>query len=169
MGNQNHLQPYPYTLKTIGPGDKNNSLTICGYRAFLYMLPPKEALTIERLFCHLVFTFDSGVATADRVIQSIGIVDQVPLLPTSDANYQRRQTLNVQADANRKIDISIDLTHLLKRTNVRYSESGYDSSGPTTGYTMVEVLFPNTISFASTAGVINLWKLDGLFTTEGIR
>lgn len=170
MGSQNKLQPYPYSMKTIAAAARSGSLTACGYRFFLYMLPPKDALTIERLFCHFVFTFDSGVAVADRVIKSIGIVDELrPFPATADANYQRRQTLNVQADSNRRVDISMDLTHLLNHDNVQYSESGFDDNPIETGYTAVEILLPNTIDFVTTSGVIDLWKLDGLFTTTGIR
>ena len=170
MGSQNKLQPYPYSLKTVAPADRSSSLTACGYRFFLYMLPPKDALTIERLFCHFVFTFDSGIPAASRVLKSIGIVDELrPFPATADANYQRRQTLNLQADANRKVDVSMDLTHLLKHDNVEYSESGFDDNPIETGYTAVEILLPDTIDFSTTSGVINLWKLDGLFTTTGIR
>lgn len=169
MGSQNKLQSYPYSLKTVAAADRGGNLTLCGYRSFMYMLPPKDALTIERLFCHFVFQFDSGVAAADRVIRSIGIVDELrPFPPDAVANYQRRQELNISADSNRRVDISVDLTHLLKHDNVAYEESGFDN-GPDSGYTAVEVLMPDTISFSSTTGVIELWKIDGLFTTIGIR
>ena len=138
----------------------------------MYMLPPKNALTIERLYTHFVFQFDSGVAAADRYIQSIGIVDEIPLLIGQDANYQRREELNIQADANRRIDISMDLTHLLKKDNVAYEESGFDPATDE-GFTLVEVLLSPNINQAHpsylSVGVAELWKTDGLFTTIGIR
>ena len=165
MGSQNKLQSYPYSLKTILAADQAGCLN----RFFLYMLPPKDALTIERLFCHFVFLFDASVATADQVVQSIGIVDELTPFPiTATSNYQRRQTLNKQADANRRVDISIDLTHLLNNDNVAYEESGADT-GPTTGFTAVEILLANNLVTTNTVGTIELWKLDGLFTTTGIR
>lgn len=165
MGSQNKLQPYPYSLKTILAANQAGCLN----RFFLYMLPPKEALTIERLFCHFVFQFDSSVATANQVVQSIGIVDQLTPFPiTATSNYQRRQTVNMQADSNRRVDISMDLTHLLDHDNVAYEEDAFDD-GPTTGYTAVEILLSDNLRETSTVGTIEIWKIDGLFTTTGIR
>lgn len=165
MGNQNKLQPYPYSLKTVLAANQAGCLN----RFFLYMLPPKDALTIERLFCHFVFQFDASVAAANRVVQSIGIVDQlVPFPITATSNYQRRQTVDMQADSNRRVDLSIDLTHLLKHDNVGYEEDAFDD-GPTTGYTAVEILLSDNLRETSTVGTIEIWKIDGLFTTTGIR
>lgn len=165
MGNQNKLQPYPYSLKTVLAANQSGCLN----RFFLYMLPPKDALTIERLFCHFVFQFDSSVAVASQVVQSIGIVDELTPFPiTAASNYQRRQTVNMQADSNRRVDLSIDLTHLLNHDNVAYEETAFDD-GPTDGYTAVEILLSDALVETSTVGVIELWKIDGLFTTTGIR
>ena len=165
MGNQNKLQPYPYSLKTILAANQS----ACLNRFFLYMLPPKNALTIERLFCHFVFLFDASVAAADRVVQSVGIVDElVPFPITAESNYQRRQTVNMSADANRRVDLSIDITHLLNHDNVAYEEDAFDD-GPSTGYTAVEILLSDNLRETQTVGTIEAWKIDGLFTTTGIR
>lgn len=165
MGAENKLQPYPYSLKTVLASNQAGCLN----RFFLYMLPPKEALTIERLFCHFVFQFDVSVAVGSQVVQSIGIVDQlVPFPITATSNYQRRQTVNLQADANRRVDLSMDLTHLLNHNNVAYEEDAFDD-GPTTGYTAVEILLSDALQSTSLVGNIEIWKIDGLFTTTGIR
>lgn len=166
MGQGNKLQPYPYTLKTVAAINQSS----CGYRFFMYMLPPKEALTIERLFCHFVMTFDNAIPVASRKLVSIGIVDELrPFPPNVAANYQRRQTLNLQADGDRKVDVALDLTHLLKHDNVQYTESAIDENPIETGYTAVEIMLPDTIDFSTSPGTIDLWKIDGLFTTIGIR
>lgn len=167
MGGQNKLQAYPYSLKTIGADGNQN---ICASRFLMYMLPPKDALTIERLFCHFVMTFDASVAVGNRIVESIGIVDELPPFPiTGSANYQRRQTLNLAANSSRVVDIGMDLTHLLKHDNVRYEEAVYDPSDITTGFTAVEIKLPDALSATTTIGVLTLWKVDGLFTTTGIR
>lgn len=167
MGSQNKQQAFPYSMKTIA-ADSNQ--LICTGRFFMYMIPPKDALTIERLFCHFVMQFDSGVASADRVLQSIGIVDELrPFPQNAEANYQRRQILNVSADSNRRVDVSIDLTHLLKRDNVAYEESVFDPGAADTGYTAVEILLADNLLTTSTVGTLELWKIDALFTTIGIR
>lgn len=165
MGNQNKLQPYPYSLKTILASNQ----VACLNRFFLYMLPPKDALTIERMYCHFVFQFDSSVAAANRVVQSIGIVDELTPFPiTAESNYQRRQTVNMTADSNRRVDLSMDITHLLNHDNVAYEENAFDD-GPSNGYTAVEILLSDNLRETSTVGTIEIWKIDGLFTTTGIR
>lgn len=167
MGSENKLQAYPYSMKTIAADDAQN---ICLNRFFMYMIPPKDALTIERLYCHFVMTFDSAIAAADRKIVSVGIVDELRPFPiSSDANYQRRQEVNMTADANRRVDLSIDLTHLLKHDNVAYEENAFDPGETDTGYTAVEILLPESLSSTSNIGVLTLWKIDSLFTTTGIR
>lgn len=167
MGSQNKLQPYKYTMKTVAAG---SSAGICRNRFMMYMIPPKEALTIERLYCHFVMTFDASVAAADRRIESIGIIDELRPFPiTAVSNYQRRQTVNLSADANRRVDLSIDLTHLLDHDNVAYEESVYDPASVDTGFTAVEIMLPNNLVETSTVGALVLWKIDGLFTTTGIR
>lgn len=168
MGNQSKIQAYPYSLRTVAMKDT----TICGWRFMYYMLPPKQALTIERLHMHFVMQFVSGVASADRIIKYVGIVDEIPLLIGNQANYQRRQEINLQADANRRVDLSIDLSHLLKRDNVAYEEGGFDPADDE-GFTFVEIVLSENLNTAHpnylNVGTIELWKLDGLFTTTGIR
>jgi len=166
MGSQSKLQPYKYSLRTVAASETASGL-VCLSRFYMYMQPPKDALTIERLFCHFVMQFDSGVAVADRKILSVGIVDELPPITiNTTSNYQRRQEVNLQADSDRRVDLSIDLTHLLKKDNVAYEEVGFDG-GPDNGFTAVEILLPSGVP--QTTGVVELWKLDGLFTTIGIR
>ena len=167
MGNQTQKQSFPYSLRTIAADSYQG---ICSNRFFMYMIPPKDALTIEKLYCHFVMQFDSSVSASDRVVQSIGIVDELRPFPAmNDANYQRRISLNVSADASRRVDIGIDLSHLLKRENVAYEETGYDDGSASTGYTAVEILLSNNLINSLTTGTLELWKIDGLFTTTGIR
>lgn len=168
MGSQSKQQSYPYSLRTVLASNQS----MCGSRWLMYMLPPKGALTIERLFCHFVIQFDTSVPSAYRMIETIGIVDEVPIFDTGEANRQKRIELNQQADANRRVDISIDLTHLLNPTDVSYEETGFDDGGDDTNFTMVEVTMPyvpNYESYYLTTGTVELWKIDGLFTTIGIR
>lgn len=161
----NRKQEYPYSLRTV----MATELDMCLYRSFFYVVPPQEALTIERLYCHINFEFDSSVAAGDKRIEYIGITDEVPLDYEADANYQRRQYVGVAAGPDDRVDISMDLSHLLKRDNVGYREETLGVSDPTTGYTYVEVLMPASIGTNNTTGVYHLWKIDALFTTTGIR
>lgn len=168
MGSQNKQQPYPYSLKTAAMMTQ----TVCGNRIFMYLVPPKDALSIERLYTHFVMQFDSSIATADQIVRSIGIVDEIPLFSTGTANYQKRLDLNIQADANRRVDIGIDLSHLLNPENVAYEEGGFDPADDE-GFTFVEVLLSANIDTIHPSylnvGTIEVWKTDALFTTIGIR
>ena len=168
MGSQNKLQPYPYSLKTAAIG----TYSVCGRRIFMYLVPPKDALTIEKLYSHFVFQFSASISASDQVVQSIGIVDEIPLTDSTNATYQRRIDLNTQADSNRRVDIGIDLSHLLNPDNVAYEEGGFDPADDE-GFTFVEIrlsdnLDSNHPNYLNT-GTIELWKIDALFTTVGIR
>jgi len=138
----------------------------------MYLIPPKDALTIERLYTHFVLQFNASIDVADRVVQSIGIVDEIPLFDTADANYQRRIDLNLSADSNRRVDIGIDLSHLLKNDNVAYEEGGFDPADDE-GFTFVEIRLSDNLNVSHpnylNTGTIELWKIDALFTTVGIR
>lgn len=168
MGSQNKQQPYPYSLKTGAIG----TYSVCGRRIFMYLVPPKDALSIERLYSHFVFQFNASISASDRVVQSIGIVDEIPLSDILDANYQRRIDLNISADANRRVDIGIDLSHLLNRENVAYEEGGFDPADDE-GFTFVEIRLSDNLNISHPnyldTGTIELWKTDALFTTVGIR
>lgn len=162
MSQQSKQQVFPYSMRTIAAINQ----TMCSYRAFMYIVPPKSALTIENLYTHFVMLFDAAVAAADRKILSIGISDQVPFI-TDNANFQRQIDINQSADANRRVDLAIDLSALLKRTNAGYKETTDSSLG--TGYTYVEILLPLNIGTNANTGTIELWKIDALYTTTGIR
>lgn len=138
----------------------------------MYLVPPKDALTIERLYTHFVFQFNASISASDRVVQSIGIVDEIPLTDATDANYQRRVDLYQQADSNRRVDIGIDLSHLLNPDNVAYEEGGFDPADDE-GFTFVEIRLSQSLNSGHpnylNTGTIELWKTDALYTTVGIR
>ena len=81
-------------------------------------------------------------------------------------NYLRTQELNIAADVNRYVDISIDITHLLKKDNVAFREYFDDNIDGAT-YVMIEPA--DALIGVSNIGTINLWKIDAQFTTQGIR
>lgn len=155
---------FPYSLKSIAFADK----VWCGGKVLLYVLPPERALTIENLFVHFKATFDSGISGGNRVIKSISVVDMIPPLYNSNAGvgYIRTLDLNIAADGDRKVDISVDISSLLKKDNVGYREYMDDDLGGLT-YVMIEPA--DALAGVSNIGTIDLWKLDAQFTTQGIR
>jgi len=158
---KNHF--YHYTARSIG----FHYSAWCGGKILLFVMPPEKALTIENLYVHFKATFDSGIASGQRIVKSISIVDDVPLLYNSNADltYIRTLELNVAADGNRQVDLKLDLSHLLKKDNVGFRDLFEEPSGLT--YVMIEP--DDSLVGVSNIGTIDLWKIDAQFTTQGIR
>ena len=131
-------------------------------------MPPEKALTIENCFVHFKARFDSGVSAPNRVVKSISVVDKIPLFydSNSDVNYIRTQELNIAADVDRYVDIKVDISHLLKKDNVRFREY-FDDNVDGATYVMIEPA--DALVGVSNIGTINLWKIDSQYTTQGIR
>lgn len=142
----------------------------CGGKVLLYVIPPEKAITIENMYIHFKATFDASVSSGSRKIKRIAIVDKKPLFydKNNDLNYYRWIDLNIAADpVTRKVDIKLDLSHLLKKDNAKYREFvDSDSSG---GFTYVMVEPDDALIGVTTIGTIDLWKLDAQFTTQGTR
>lgn len=154
-------QFYRYSLKTAAI--KGN--VWCGDIAWLYLRPPEDAQSIESMYCRFRMRFDSGVSVGERVVEKIGISSSASLFLTP--TYEKELELNQAADGDRYVDISIDLSSLLKKDNIRFQEDFGDFS--TQDFTFVYIKLPGTLRNNLTVGTIELWKLDGMFTTKEIR
>jgi hypothetical protein len=141
----------------------------CGGKVLLYAIPPEKAISIENLYIHFKATFDVSVAAGSRKIKRIAIVDKEPLLYNSndDLNYYRYIDVNISADVNRKVDVKLDLTHLLKKDNAKYRE--YFDSDSAGGFTYVMIEPDDSLMGTINIGTIDLWKIDAQFTTQGTR
>jgi len=157
---------YLQTARSIGLANRS----WCGGKILLYVIPPEKAITIENLYIHFKATFDVSVASGSRIVKRISIVDKQPLLynSNSDLNYYRYIDLNLAADAvTRKVDIKLDLSHLLKKTNAKYRE--YVDSDSAGGFTYVMIEPDDSLIGVTNIGTIDLWKIDAQFTTQGTR
>lgn len=163
MAQESKMHIYPYSLRLAALAN----VTFCQDKTFLYIVPPAQALTIENLFCHFKFTFDSGVAAANRVVQYIGVCNEIPVNIASDPSYLRKYDINQAADANRKVDIKLDLSALLNREHANYREFFDDPTSDDFTYCIVKLA--DGCRGNNNAGTVNLWKLDALYTTTGIR
>lgn len=157
---------YHYTARSIAFAD----VGWCGGKILMYVVPPEKALTIENISIHFKATFDAAIPSGQRIVKSVSIVDKIPLMynSNSDVNYIRTLQLNTAADATtRKVDMKLDISHLLKKDNVGYRELFGDSAMPNLTYVMIE---PDDALIGNTnIGRIDLWKIDAQFTTQGIR
>jgi hypothetical protein len=142
----------------------------CGGKVMLYAVPPEKAISIENAYIHFKATFDVSVPIGNRKVKRIAIVDKQPLLYDSNAdlNYYRWIDVNVVADpVTRKVDIKLDLSHLLKKTNAKYRE--YVDSDSAGGFTYVMIEPDDSLIGNNNIGRIDLWKLDAQFTTLGTQ
>lgn len=164
MSDSSKHHVYPYTIRSVAMANK----LWCGGKVLLYVLPPEKSLTIENLYVHFRATFDSGVASGNRLVKSISVIDKIPAsyLNNNGVNWYRTQELNIAADGDRKVDIKLDLTHLLKKDNVGYREY-FDADAGGLTYVMIEP--DDDLLGVSNIGTIDLWKVDAQFTTSGIQ
>lgn len=156
-------QEYTYSLKTAAL----TNTSVCRDKFYFWLTPPQNALSIQYLRTHFKFIFDSGVSVGNRVIEKIGIISK-DVYDETTAAYFRELELNQAADANREVDIDINLSSLLKKDNVTFTSDplGVDLQE---GYTLIYIQLPVALTLNNTVGTIQLWKADGLFTTTGIR
>lgn len=164
MSEKTKLQEYKYSFKSAA-FTSVGVVNICQDKILFYLVPPQDALSIQYLRTHLKFQFESSVASGDRIIEKIGIVSAYEYDETG-LDYFNAININQAADGSRNIELNINLTPLLKKTNVNYS---IELTPPGDNYTMIWVKFPNNLYGNLSVGRILLWKADALFTTTGIR
>lgn len=163
MSESSKVHVFPHTVRTIAAANAS----MCQDKIYFYPVPPDRSLTIENLFVHLKFTFDAGVSAPNRTLEYIGIGNELPLFIQNDPSRFRKVDLNVAADGNRKIDVKLDLSHLLEKSHVGYRELFDD--GIATDLTYVIIKFNGANRGVGNTGTINLCKIDTQYTTEGIR
>lgn len=166
MSTSTKSQFYRYTIRPVAV--VNGSA--CTDKMYLYPVPPEDALTLEGLSTHFRMVFDSGVDVADRVVESIGVANQRPLFYDDEPTIHKKIVLNQAADADRRVDIKLDLTDLLVdlKSNVAWTPlfgADYDDGDQT----FIYVKLPDSLHNTLNVGTIELWKADSLYTTREIR
>lgn len=161
-------QFYRYSLKTGGL----ISTSMCTNVAWLYLLPPEDGQSIENMFCHIKLTFDSAIATSSQKLLAVGISNSpssshYPSFLYGDPTYEREIELNLQADGDRVVEATVDLSSILNKQNVRFANVFGDFT--TEDFTMVYIRLPDALQSILNVGTINIWKLEALFTTKEIR
>ena len=169
MGSSSRKQVYPFQYKS-------NSVTtaaICGGNpatagpnypraTILGVSVPDNILRMTSLWVHLVITFDSREAIANQAISafSVGNVTQgyVNGVYTTTLPTNGNVKTNVVSNGN-VIDFSINLQSLLPY--IYYFPSTANSSA----YFELTFISPSLVYLAT----INLWKVDMIYTTLGIR
>lgn len=164
MSGSTKSQFYRYTVRTVAAANPVG----CTDKMYLYPVPPEDALTIESLFTHFRFMFDSGVASGDRKIEYIAVASERPLSINDEPRTIKKFILNQSADGNRRIDVKLDLTDLLTKENVAFTSllsADYEQDN----MTLILVKFPDSLRNTLTVGTMELWKADSTYTTREIR
>lgn len=157
---------FPYAIKTVGITGVNAQpyyvntqdsfqVTYSTEMAF-EIFPPIFTYAPVGLYMHLNYTFSSNVPSQYQRIDRIYVRDTPSTyISKSGSTVENYLDVNWVADVNRNINQSIDLSSILTglSTNVvflRYPVQNYPFSG-------------------RGADTINLWKLDLIYQTIGIR
>lgn len=163
MSQTTKLHHYPYTLKVAGA----TGLAMCNDKLIFFLVPPKRGLTIENMHMHLKATFDASVAVGNRIIKHVAIGNEKPLFITDEPSYYRKLDLDLAADANRQVDLDINLTPLLNREHAGFRDLFDDSEDGNLTYIYIKL--SDNLRNTSGIGTVTLWRVDALYTTQAIR
>ncbi len=134
----------------------------CSSVILMRLQEPDNAISEENLWMHLRATFDAGVASGDRKIIRVGVVNEQPGLPYFDPTassypafgsptWHRYLDTNFVADGSRVVDFKLDLSTLIDKSNPAGN-----------------LVYIQAATNASTQGNIGIWKQDGIYTTNEI-
>lgn len=153
MGGQTRHQEYRYQFKTIAIAAGKD----CGYGGTLNFNLPAGFIEAKNLYAHVRLKFGASEPTGNRKLKAIG-----PRVFAADFVTQPlMKQVNLTADATtREIDLKIDLTDLIPNLQITPPALGIQ------GYFDIGLLYPNALS--GTVDIL-LWKLDLIYTTQGIR
>lgn len=144
-------QEYKYQYKTISL----QRATSCGYGGTVNFNLPANTLEIKNLWAHVRIQFNASEPSGNQKILGIG-----PKTFSSNLlNQPLMKQLNLTADGNRRIDFTADLTEIIN--NIIVEDAAFFQQG----YFDIGILHP-LLSFNAT---IELWKMDLVYTTQGIR
>ncbi len=154
-------QEYKYQYRNVAVARS----IFCGYGAILTVNIPDNLLELKNLALHVVLQFDVAVPSGNRKLYYIGGTYGVGAAVGSIAAPVNGNMVfvNLTADANRRIDCVIDISHLIPKLT-------FDSSGTFDQPSFQVSMITNYDLFAATVtGTMELWKADLIYTTKGIQ
>lgn len=165
MSISSKVREYPYNFKNVAYAsaeDPNAAVIVwaCNQKLFMRIIPPDDFLEWKNL--HLSFSvtfrensagFPHTIPPADLRIVSVGVIQDLPF-PITTIMPGRRIDLNKSVpNVSTPLEFQVDLSGLIDPTDINW----------------VELVFPDYFIDLQSWGFITLFKLDALFTTEGIR
>lgn len=150
-------QFYRYSMRTtIAKG------SWCAKKFAIQQFPPDNAQSLENLFLHLRVEFNSGMATADKEISRIGVLDDFPAYGgVGSVTRARFLDVNEVAVAG-VVDLKLDLTSLIDKAAIDTTYVFIETAGASN-------IFLTDLASGTNGGSIKICKLDGIYTTREIR
>lgn len=153
MGSQTRNQEYRYQFKTIAIGNGKD----CGYGGQLNFNLPADFIEAKNLWAHVRLKFNASEPSGNRKLKAIG----EKIFAADFVTQPKMKQVNLTADpTTREIDLKIDLTDILDDLTIN-PPALYQQ-----GYFSIGLLYPNALSY--TVDIL-IWKLDLIYTTQGIR
>jgi hypothetical protein len=150
MADSTLKEDYPYAVKVVTVADYQ----ACGNRYFLAVYPPEDMLECKEIYTRLHFRFMGGVAPADQIIERVGVSSDYPDFILDDPVQVLYLDKQFTADANGHLELSLDLTPYIQ-----------DPAGAN----FIELQFAASLFSSGGWGIFDLWQVDMVYTTQGVR
>jgi hypothetical protein len=150
MGGQSRNQEYGYQYKSISLA----GATSCGQGGTVSFNLPQNLLEIKNVFTHVIIDFNPSEPIANKKVDGVGS----PIYPPNGAQPYMIP-MNVSATGNR-IELEIDLTQIKDKLVIT------PASSYAQGFVSIGIHHPNNLAYGAT---IKLWKIELIYTTQGIR
>jgi hypothetical protein len=152
MSGTTRKQEYRYQFKTLALQGSRD----CGTGGSVNFMLPQNFIAVKNLFVHVRIQFNVAEPSANQKISGIGS----KTFSINPANQPLMRPLALTADANREIDLKVDLFDIIPKLAITAPALGNQ------GYFNIGIQHPNNLSNFAT---IKLWKIDVIYTTQGIR
>lgn len=136
----------------------------CGYGPVLNVSIPDDLLELKNVAIHASLLFDVSVAAGNRKLHWIGGGYAVNPYPDQTVKSEQPNMIHIlqSADANRRVDVTIDISHLIPLLEI--------DDSPTFDQPSFEVsMVTDPTGANSVTGVLEIWKVDLIYTTKGIQ
>jgi len=159
-GSQTRHQEVKYQYRSVAVA----RTIFCGYGPHLDISVPEDLLELKNVAIHASIVFDVSVSAPNRVLHWIGGAYVVNPYPDQTVSPTQPAMIHVleSADANRRVDVTIDISHLIPQIEI--------DDNPTFDQPSFEVsMVTDPTGANSVTGVLEIWKVDLIYTTKGIQ
>jgi len=115
-GSQTRHQEAKYQYRSVAVA----RTIFCGYGPHLDISVPEDLLELKNVAIHASIVFDVSVSAPNRVLHWIGGAYVVNPYPDQTVSSTQPAMIHVleSADANRRVDVTIDISHLIPQIEI---------------------------------------------------